>query len=795
MNAVVKFPPPAPQGLADSLGIEALEAIDTTDPTSLDLALLGPLQKQLAAMADMGDHLPPDQFEVARKLESVIASLMHEQQQRLDQLVAEIDIDFDKAVKAKQGIEDRWIDDERQFWGKNRILESKLYPSDAADPKRGDDGPITVHATRSRTLMCGARLCDLMLPANDLPFRVEAPDDPVAEDFAEALAAAQQPAPQAPQQPGQPPQAPAQPAAPDDGLLQSVADKLAAEKQARVFAMAKKAGFKRVFQKCLKDAARIGVGIFKGPHPEIERKRRSRGGDFEVIESPRAGVSYVDPWFFWYDMTPTLARSSCTFEAKLFSRREMVDFKAYPRVMGDVIDDLLTSKEDDKNACGVKGALRTAITKRNQYRETLDPLDDVWVVLETHRVMDPAKFEKATGTVWDHDEPPLVHIWSCAGRCIKWKVTPLERDYRVDYYSVTIMPADDTIFGYGYPYLGRGAQRVLDGSMSATLANAGASVAPMMLVSQGKVHPNRENWKVRGLNIFSVENGEGPLENFFASVEVDSNVEQNLKLLELGDKLMDQDTLFNQMQQGNFNGEEVPASGFVIAANIGSVFQKDIAANADEECFAPFAERLGWWDDMYSDDPIEGQFKYSGIASTQLISKDLALQHMGAFTQYSAQPQFAGMTDAYKTLTAFARNIDGLPEGIILDREQAMQNQQAMQQQAQQGDPNKAAEIAAKKAIALADIEDRQQARQEEAQLTREKIAGDRYIEELKFKTALVQAQAQAQIDMTKVNAEFQTATASDATDRFKAVLDAKVKVGQQQQAEQHKGDPHSKWD
>jgi hypothetical protein len=780
---------PLPENWLDG---EALSAIDTTDPATLDLALMAPMQKQLEDMQELGDALPAPLFDLARTLESTLGVLIREQQRRLDDLAAENEADLPKYIKAKQPIEDRWIDDLRQFNGKDRILESKLYPSDAADPKRGDSGPITVHATRSRTLMCWARLGDVMLPANDLPFRVDPPDDPDPEDYAESLAKAAQEAAaaQPPAQPGQPPAPPPQP---DEAMLHSVAERAAADMQERVFAMAHKAGFKKIMQRALLDTARIGCGLIKGPHPEIERKRRSRGGDFEIIETPRAGLSYVDPWYFYYDMTPTLARSSVTFEVQLLSRRELSDMKAYPRVVGPVIDELLDEKNEHK---GVRGALRESIEKRNQYLDVREPVDDVWVVLETHRVMEPEKFEKATGTVWEHDDPPLVHMWSCGGKCFKWKVTPLERDYRVDYYSTTIMPADDTIFGYGYPYLGRGAQRWIKGAADATLANAGASVAPMFLVAQGKVHPNRENWRAAGFNVWSVENQDQPMENFFASVKVDSNVEQNLKLLEVGNQLMDQDTLFNQIQQGNFNGEEMPASGVVIAANIGSVFQKAIAADADDNCFAPLCERLIWWDSMYSDSPIEGQFKASGIAATQLVSKDLALQHTMVAISLAEKPQFAGFQDNYDLLQSFLHNIDGLPNGgSLFDKSKALQNQAAMQQAAQKGDPAKAAEIASREKIALADIEARQQLAAAQQQLDREKLANDRYIEQLKFKTALVQAQQDSQIDMVKVEADMKKAAMADNTERFTKVLDVRARVGQQKVAEQTKGDPHSKFD
>jgi hypothetical protein len=784
MNAVIamKQPQQSPHGDAPpQFDLDMLEAVDTADPASLDLAMLGPMRAQLQQMSDMGDELPPELFDLARKLEGVIGSLATEMQRRLDKLCEEKENDWQKAVKTREPIDARWIDDFRQFKSESRILESKLYPSDAADPKRGEAGnkPITVAATRSRVLMCWARLCDMMLPANDLPFRVEAPDDPDPEDYPTAIEkamaqAAQQAQAMAAQQGAMGGQAAPPPQGPDDAMVASIAQQAAEDMQERVFAMAHRAGFKKHVTRMLFDTALFGCGIIKGPHPEIERKRKRRpaqpgqpaGIDFEVVETTRAGLSYVPHWFFWYDNTPTLGESSNTYEVQLWSRRKLEEFKSYPRVMTDVVDEILKNDE----CCKLKGNFREAIEKRNNLLDIREPVDDVYAVLEVHSIMDPEKFSKATGTTWDNPDPPLVHLWICNGRCIKWKITPLERDYRVDYYSTTIMRADDTIYGYGYAWMARGAQRITDGAMNATLANAGASVAPMFIVKQGKIVPNNENWKIAGLNVMSATDTEGPVGDSVMTVKIDSNVEENLRLVEMAQNMMDQDTLFNQIQQGNFNGEEMPASGIVMAANIGSVFQKAIASDADENCFQPLCERLIWWDTMYGKEPPEGEFVGKGIAATQLVAKDLALQHTSAFVQFTTNPRFAGMTDDYGLLEAFAHNIDGLPEGVVYDRDKAMANVAAIQQAQQQGDPAKAAQIASAERIAAAKIKS-------EETVAFAKMQTELNIERMRYQTALVELQTGKEVDIAKISAEVEQAARDDDTTRALAFLDGKLKA------------------
>jgi len=59
------------------LSAEALDAIDTTELASLDLAMLGPMQKQLKEMADMGEDLPPEMYDLARQMEGALGALVN----------------------------------------------------------------------------------------------------------------------------------------------------------------------------------------------------------------------------------------------------------------------------------------------------------------------------------------------------------------------------------------------------------------------------------------------------------------------------------------------------------------------------------------------------------------------------------------------------------------------------------------------------------------------------------------------------------------------------------------------
>ena len=258
----------------DQLGLDALQQLAQSDPASLDMALLGPMQEQLKALQDQGEgeDVPPELMDQYAALEGAVDALMTEQISRLNKMCEDITQDFDKAVKAKKPIEERWIDDECRFMGDSPQIDSKLLPNDSADPANRANKPITVKATRSRVLMCAARLADMMLPANDFPIRVDPSDEPDVEEFpsfAEAFAKAQQAAqPQQGQQPGPQPDPKA--------ILTALAAASASKMQQRIFKMLSDAGFQQQARKAVFDCSRIGTGLLKalveiGRHEKLAR--------------------------------------------------------------------------------------------------------------------------------------------------------------------------------------------------------------------------------------------------------------------------------------------------------------------------------------------------------------------------------------------------------------------------------------------------------------------------------------------------------------------------------------------
>jgi hypothetical protein len=641
----------------------ALHAILSSDPKTYDIGMLQPLKKQLteakAKAFTEGDPAAPD----IELMSQVVDAIAAEQVARLDAYAQRAMAEFEKQVRAKRDKEMRMIDSVRAFNGSGRVRDSKAYPSDAGDRWMGDNDRPRIKALRTKTLKYAARLSDMTLPSDDLPIKVDPQPKPDPNSFptlaAEMVQGAQMDATTV------------------DNAARAAADGM----QSTIEGQLREQGFVKIGRKVIRDACKLGVGICRGPTVEYRQRRKPVGTESEIIldESPIPGLDYVDPWMFYDDMSQSLDDCSLAHVVHLMDRKKLTKLRRYPRIIQENIDLLLEEKDPE-----LPSELSTSIALRNAKTDTAEPLKDHWAVIEAHGIMDPDDLENCCGIPWDDKSTlPLIEFWFCNGRAIKWKLSAMEMDWRVPFYNCTLFPCDDTIWGESIPNLGVSGAKIIDGALDATLSNASIASGPFIAFRKGAVKPMDDTWTVRGPKTLSVET-DGNVSEAIHTFTVDANVEGNLNLVQFGQDILDQDILFDQIADGDLAGDDMPASGLLQQINLRTVFQRMLAAEMDDTWFKPLGERWVQWNIQFSkDDAIKGDFDVKGVASTTLVSKDLALQHTQVYMQMSAQPQFAGMTDNYELLASYNRMLD-IPnrDKILFSKEVAQQN---AQQQAQNG--------------------------------------------------------------------------------------------------------------
>ena len=642
---------------------EALQALLAADPKSYDIGMLKPMRKELeAAQANAQAAGDGQASEDLGLLKQAVEAVEREQTTRLDRFAVEAMEDFEHAVKAKRDVELRWIDDLLTYEGDEKLRDSKAYPNDAGDRLASSNERPAYRAVRSRTIRYASRMVNMMIPNNDLPMKVDASASPDPACFPDLESID-----------------------PNSIDLKAYAAACAGRMQETNKAQLTKQNFTGKGRRTIFDGAKLGTGIMKGPIITFDKRRKPKGPDsvIELCESPIPGCEYVDPWFFYDDMSPTLEECSKCFEVHLKDRRKLNDMKRYPNVIEANVIELLKDKDPK-----LPTELSVNITTRNQKLDQIEAIKDRWAVIEMHGLMDPEDVEEITGQAWtDTKSLPLIEFWFCNGKALKFKLSAMECDWRVPYYNFTPFPCDDTIWGYGIPRMGRGGAKIIRGALDATMRNAAIASGPSIAFRKGEVAPMDGQWVFSGPKNLEV-NTDGDIRDAIYSFNVEANVEGNLALLQKGLDFLDDDILLDQVIQGDVSDEEVPASGLLQIINLRTIFQRMIAAQADDSWFKPMGERWTQWNIQFNtwDKGIKGDFDVSGVASTTLVAKDLQIQHLQVGMQVSAMPQFVGYTNNYALYQAYWSMLD-IPNAdkLIYDEQTATKNQQQAQQAG--GDP------------------------------------------------------------------------------------------------------------
>lgn len=749
-----------------------MESILDIDPSQLDMAMLEQLKAELEQLTMVAAENPEAQ-EQLQMLAAELAAVEQEQRRRLDRLTQMLSQEFEKAIRAKQDAESRMIADDRQWDGQTREWgDSKAYPNDSQATSLLDDQSNVVHATRSRQMLYSARLVDMMLPTNEIPFRVD-PDENADPTCIPTFA----PPPPQQDEAGNP----IEPSQEDVlGAVDDANNRAASKMQDTIKDQLYEAGLQRHGRRMIDDATRIGVGILRGPFMQYKRKvkvRQVNGSpepQVEMVSMTVPGLDYVNPYMFWYDMAPCLSKSRKTFEAELYDRARLMELKKYPETIHSAIDELLAEKDPS-----IPAALSASINRRNQALGLIEPLTGRWAVIRTYMAIEAEKLRDIAGIEWPHEDVmPLIEMLWCNGKCLKWKLAELDCSYRLPYYAFTPFPLDDTIFGASVSYLARTSQSNLDGAWRATLTNAALSSGPQLFMKKGAFSPQDGAWRTLGPKIWDwTDEGVGDIRAAMQSLLLTSNVQENLELTKQCLDFMDQDTLLSQILQGNITeASQGPAAALVQLINLSTIIQRTLAARADDGVWQPLAEAWGLWNSLYNPDPsIKGDFNYKGIASTALVSRDVQTQHLQVLTQMSADPRFAGFTDNYALWSSNIKILD-IPDkdSIALPRDKAMANQAAMQQA--QPDPMLEAKMAEIE-LGRQKLETDAQLRMQEMQLEQQRIAAEQQaradelaikfqIAQLDYQRALVDAASKREIDIAKLDAETDKAVASDATQR-----------------------------
>lgn len=597
-------------------------------------------------------------------------------------LISRLQIMADEQVTKRTSIEDRWYEDLRQYYGRYEAeTESKL--------KAAKKSTVFVNLTRTKTHAWEARLSDMLFPTDDrnwgirptpVPELADAAKQAVkraqslvrdANDHQTAAAAAAAGGDAAAAAAGA--EAAAGKAREADALVKAAAEAKAIQDEAarRAEAMEREiddqlveAEYNIKSRDIIHDACKLGTGIMKGPIIGGRVARRwkqieatDQAGNaisaHALVESPDPQPDWqrVDPWSFFPDMNASrIGEAEFTFERHLMTRADLRKLAKLPGFDKDAIRRLLNEEPRDSvppyvaRLLDITGGGQNAVKDRYQVWEYRGPLKAEDLRSLCH-CMGDAETMDDIAEADPLDEHQAV-VWFCQNEAIKFGLHFMDSGEPI--YSVFNLEADDqSIFGFGVPYLMRDSQRALNGAWRMIMDNAALSTGPQVVIDMQALEPADGSWTLTPRKVWRKKDKSIPAANVFGAFNIDSRQEQLGAIIAMAKQFADDETSLPLVAQGESGiNQTQTANGMSMLMNSVNVVFRRVVKNYDDGMTCPNIRRSYDWNMQFSvKDNIKGDFSIDARGSSVLLVREIQAQNLMAMTlQFAAHPVLGGLT-------------------------------------------------------------------------------------------------------------------------------------------------------
>jgi len=644
----------------------------------------------------------------------------------------------EEQVGMRREIENRWLEDIRQFSGK--------YDADTvAAIKAAKGSQAYVNITRAKCNSAEARLSDMLFPTDDRNWEIMPTPIPEMQNALtdETQATAPNGAPVM-----TPEGNPVQNRDMATGIVEA-AKEAAKSMQDEMDDQLNEAKYNIKCREVIKDAVRLGVGILKGPVVVGRTKKSWRPMDdgmgnqihvIEIIEDLRPSVERVDPWNFFPDMNAaTLEDSEFVFQRHLMGKKDLRALAKREGFLLDQIREVLEQQEPlYQNTASHINDLRSinGVSSRRQGRY------EVW---EYHGPIDKEDIKAAGGECSEDElEEHEGIVWFVDGRVIKVAMNPMETEDRP--YSVYNWEKDEaSIFGFGIPYLMRNAQAAINGAWRMSLDNAGLSVGPQIVVNPHVIKPADGNWNLAPKKVWQMTDRNRNVHEAFGSFEINSHLGELQAILNTAKSIADEETNLPVIAQGEQGQYTRTATGMSLLMNSANVVTRRSVKNFDDDITRTFLARLYDWNMQNNPkSKIKGDYFVDARGSSALLAKETQAQNL--IQLMSIAPQYAGIIKIPELVRKTVQSMQLDAVALVASDEEVAQQQKSQQEQPQ--------------------VSPEQEKLQLQAQ-----------IEQLKAQVA----QEKNQVEAMKINSEREIAFAEMALSKDLKVTELQAKLGLEQ--------------
>ena len=715
-----------------------------------------------------------------------IAERLHTFAARLNRLASE-------QVAKRNQIEQRWLEDIRQYHGEYDVQEQALLSK-----QKGSE--VFVNITRNKTNAAEARLQDMLFPTDDRNFGLYA--TPVPE-----LDYLSQQQPETPEE-----QTPIQMAR----EIKSGATEAALAMQEVIDDQLLESRYHIKARDIIHDACQLGTAIMKGPIIIGRTKKRwdvlpDGMSVLQIVEALEPTIERVDPWDFYPDMSAkSISEAEFIFERRRLSKKQLREMANLPGVLRSQLKEIVRSEakqthiakdftDDIRNITGIN-----TVGEGNRYEiwEYHGPISKS-ELSDALRMSDEALVEDQD--IDELDDEIEATVFFSGNNVIKVSLNPMDSNERP--FAVFNWEKDESsIFGFGVPCLMRSAQKVINASWRMMMDNAGLSVADQLVINKELLYPADGSWDMTPKKIWYLRDKTRSVQEAFSSFSTPSHQMELANIFTMARQLADEETNLPLIAQGEMGPHITKtSSGMAMLMNSSNIVLRKAVKNWDDDITRPLITRFYDWNMQFNDKPeIKGDFSIEARGSGALLVREKQQENLMIYSNLSMSiPEFNKRRDWAELDREIAKSLELPYDQITLGDEEiaeleALQMemsstqvdpaQQKMQMEAQikQIDmqlQQQRLQLDAQKAAVEADM-DRAELAQDSA-LQQAKLAQVERLEMMKLEAQERLKLAELQLKYRMSSDQIQNRTAIDIekikTDRDKTAANTNVKLTEAQ--------------
>lgn len=693
----------------------------------------------------------------------------------------------DDWVRARMsaGIDRRMREDTDQYHSQDTATRQGTAMMDQVErgyptaPGGSSQAPVRstlfVGVTRQKTNAAEARLADIVLPTDDRNYSVGPTPN---SDLAGAMG---NQAPMMDPTTGQPmvSKATGEPMKISEvaQAVQKVAHERAEAMENTIDDQLVECDYNAEVRKVIHDAAVFGTGVLKGPVVMNKTRKAwikqddTSGSAFtlKIIED-LTPVSYrVDPRNVFPDPAcgDNIHNGGGIFERVIDTPKQVRELVKQPGYDKAALSRILETKPQPSAAY------------QEQNRESnRDPAADEVYERWIYTGEIPRDALIAAGVIEDTEDSQLdsyaATVEFIGTEVIRAHLNPLE-DGELPYDFFPWEKVVDSPWGYGIPYLMRAQQLVTNSAWRQMMDNAGAMSGPQVVLKPGSVQPANKRWEFTGRKVWWVTDDQADVNKVFAVHQIESRQEALGKILELSEKLSDQETSVPMITQGERGSAPETVGGMQMLMNSANVVLRRLVKQFDDFITKPHIRRYYYYNMAYTeDDAIKGDFCVDARGSAALLIRDIQNQAFAGLLQLAANPVYAPMIDP-KRLFEKALRAQHVDPADIMRTDAEIQKVIEDAQKNQKPDPRvEAAMVRAKADVARTEAQ--QQNSENELEL-RQKIAEQNHAAaiarlSIEREIAILTLANQQQVSIDQIKAQLADRVLADQTKKELAVAD-----------------------